>query len=485
MATGVAKAAARADTTVADLLWRDASVYARRREKLAHARSALRLAFERRPTRSAACDAARDFLARSEADESGAARRVWSEPAAYHWVRTLYDLSAVAIGGAAPSPAVSAYLRDTGVQDPEAALDRLAGDHELFALAIAHLEGRDLCLARPWRTRTPLALPGTTLVLRSPRGREEVAIHGASGGGIDARCGGGTRLDWRHGPTVRCGDVELLLSPEAFARPGMEIGALLRDVPADFQREHAQALQAALDAVARHHPATVAHCREMMRVIALAPMAGGRATNLSHSDFPGATALGFVRNPYWLADAFIHEVHHSRLFHLEERGRFFVSDADNLMLDSSYYSPWRDEPRPLHGILHAVYVNLPLWHFWNDVLRRAGAAEIETLATSQLASIPLLLEIGVRQLERHAGFSSFGRPLFDEMPREARELLARTRALGLTPDLPALHIDAEGTIRAAETRGRAVTVRELVLGHLREFDTSGQCADAHAMIAAG
>ena len=176
-------------------------------------------------------------------------------------------------------------------------------------------------------------------------------------------------------------------------------------------------------------------------------------------------------------------MHHNRLFSLEELGRFFADPLDNLMLRSDYYSPWREEPRPLHGILHAIYVNLPLWDFWHDVRRAELSAERNLLADGQLVQIPLQLAIAVRQLERHARFSAFGEFLFAEMAAHVRRLRQRTRALGLGAEIHATRADINGTLRAFDPQpdGRPTTVRDVVLAHLRQFDTARQCTDLQAL----
>ena len=51
-----------------------------------------------------------------------------------------------------------------------------------------------------------------------------------------------------------------------------------------------------------------------------------------------------------LADDLLHETAHHRLHSLEE-----VAPLERKGADAHYYSPWRRQVRPLHGILHATY----------------------------------------------------------------------------------------------------------------------------------
>lgn len=461
-----------------DLLWRTSWIYERRREKLAHAREALRLTFERRSARTPAIDELEGFLARegSATDPDGMA--VWSDPAAYHWVRTLYDLTAAVNGGADVSPAASAYLRDVGTEDPSEGLGLLVDEHKLFDVALALHRGSDLDLARPWTTSLSVAIPGMPRVLTAAAGAGVARIDGVRAGTVVGRHAEGVSpVSLQDRPVVTRDGVVLRLVPEAFDRPGMEMGAALRGLSAGYQDENAPWLQQALDSVARHHPVTLEHCRAMMQLVALKPADDDRVTNFSHSDFPGAMALSVVRHAEWLADSLIHEVHHSRLFYVEEAGRFFADETHNRMLDSSYYSPWREDLRPLHGILHAVYVHLPLWHFWQDVLRSSPASR--DLASSRLAHVLLQLEIGVGQLRRHARFTPFGEEIFGEMAREVSELRVRATASGLCENVPAVRCESDGTLHTCEAPdGSTRTVRDLVAAHLRQFDVARQCGDA-------
>ena len=479
----------------AALLWRDAAPYARRQQKLRNARTAIALALERRPQASAATGELIAFLAGAGGDDAEGTE-LWSEPAAYHWVRTLYDLTAVVLGGAAPSPAVSAYLEAVGISDPTAGFERLIDDHKLFALAIALRSGHDVRFDRPWSTALPLAIPATPYVLAGDGAPAE--IHGVRGGQLEVSHRGvrslmSTSGPGRHtgalalqcSPMVREGGVELRLSAEAFSRPGMEMGSLFRGVPSGYQAEHAALLERTLAVVARHHPETIAHCRAIMRLAVLKPALQGQTSNLSHSDFPGSMALSVVHDPYWLGDALIHEVHHNRLFHLEEIDRFFADPVDNLMLRSEFYSPWREEPRPLHGILHAIYVNLPLWHFWHDVRRSQLSPERDLLADGQLVQTCRQLEIAVRQIERHARLSAFGAFLFGEMAAEVRRIRRRADALGLNGAVAATRVDVDGTFRYFDPQpnGRPTTVGAVLLAHLRAHDVGGQCADLQSLVA--
>ena len=89
--------------------------------------------------------------------------------------------------------------------------------------------------------------------------------------------------------------------------------------------------------------------------------------NTSFSQLPGAFAVGEARDRLVLAEDFIHEFYHNRLFCIEERGAFFEGQGDGAEPVDSYYSPWRYDPRPLQGLFHALYVFTGVCRYWLSV----------------------------------------------------------------------------------------------------------------------
>ena len=87
-------------------------------------------------------------------------------------------------------------------------------------------------------------------------------------------------------------------------------------------------MQEGLALVARHQPAAFEHLRELVQVIAFKPPASADYSNVSFSDLPGAFILSAVREPYWMADALIHEFLHNRLFFVVERGELLADTGE-------------------------------------------------------------------------------------------------------------------------------------------------------------
>lgn len=83
---------------------------------------------------------------------------------------------------------------------------------------------------------------------------------------------------------------------------------------------------------------------------------------------PGAIFLSANADPYNLAEAIIHEHGHSEL---NEITAFSQLSEDVGAQEYLTYSPWRDDPRPLSGLMHALYVFSEVATFLQALLRTA------------------------------------------------------------------------------------------------------------------
>jgi HEXXH motif-containing protein len=109
---------------------------------------------------------------------------------------------------------------------------------------------------------------------------------------------------------------------------------------------------------------------------AVVPLAGcqpGRGMNATSKEAFGAVAISAPSGPLALAVGLVHEYQHSKLNGLLHLIDLYADDG------SEHYSPWRDDPRSLGGLLHGAYAYLAVAEFWR-VHRDgelAGTAEFE------------------------------------------------------------------------------------------------------------
>jgi HEXXH motif-containing protein len=78
------------------------------------------------------------------------------------------------------------------------------------------------------------------------------------------------------------------------------------------------------------------------------------------ADAPGAVALTEPASPVRLAATLIHESQHFRLATLHDLHRLFADTSRHLA-----YSPWRNDPRPPSGVVHALMAFTGVADFWS------------------------------------------------------------------------------------------------------------------------
>lgn len=98
-----------------------------------------------------------------------------------------------------------------------------------------------------------------------------------------------------------------------------------------------------------------------------------KAVSFSDNSVPGALYAtlrlrGAFVDPHDLADAIIHEHRHQKLYLLQRRVQFFSHDWPLVA------SPWREDPRPPSGLLHAVFVFVHLIDFWRHAEHHGPSA---------------------------------------------------------------------------------------------------------------
>ena len=479
----------------ADILWNDHGLYQARYEKTAAALIAIYQALERnRPLEGDEAEFL-ELYQRMAAADPDAFTTVWRDPTAYFWVRLAYEFVGNCLSPAPLSLLAESVARARGAFDPKSALRAHLGDFKRFVIALGLVTGADQTFLTPLEVILPVAIPSTRLVID---GEGKLLIDALVDGHLTVTWDGRKlrlplapatidSLTIRESPVAVAQDYSLMLQPEAFMLPGLKEGESLRLMPSSYQTEKVSLTSAALELIHRHSAVTFEHFSQVIRLIALKPSEIGDYSNISHSDLPGSFVVSVADDPYMMADFFIHEFHHNRFFFVEELGAFFAHDRDNLMTRSDYYSPFRDDPRPLHGIFHGLYVYLAVWRFWYAVYRSGETSGLRRAAVSdQVALASMQIAISVAQLKRFAEFTPLGTQLFEAMADESARIQEMTRGLRFPNDLPSIRCSDEGvfSVRCEEGSARPLTVRRAILRHAEQYDLSRQCDDLNSIIRA-
>jgi HEXXH motif-containing protein len=206
-------------------------------------------------------------------------------------------------------------------------------------------------------------LPAGPVRLRVSAGRAELSGDGATVGVPDGQAGEPGR--WTAVPLITAEHlgqrVELRLdSFDGFAGDwefGQELAAgesRDRSAVAGWQERLAQAWRL----LVAHHGELATEVTALLTVLApMRPVAGGFVA-ATPSDAFGCVAMSRPRDATELALNLAHEIQHVKLT--------AITDLVTLGVDSGqrFYAAWRDEPRPLFGMLHGVYAHLGVSAFW-------------------------------------------------------------------------------------------------------------------------
>ena len=85
----------------------------------------------------------------------------------------------------------------------------------------------------------------------------------------------------------------------------------------------------------------------------------------------GAIGLSLPGDEVSLAEVFVHELHHMVLGAVEDLMPLVNADLDKQLC----YAPWRDDPRPVSGLIHGCYAYLGITAFWRRQRQAGGASE--------------------------------------------------------------------------------------------------------------
>ncbi len=147
---------------------------------------------------------------------------------------------------------------------------------------------------------------------------------------------------------------------------GFPVGGRL---PPDTVDGWRQILDAAWSILVRYHPWYASSIQAgLTSLIPLRPGPGGKGISTTSSDAFGACALSFPADAQTLAVTLVHEFQHAKLGALHDLVPLHTATPD-----IRYYSPWRDDPRPLHGLLQGAYAHLGVTDLWRTQ-RSVGAA---------------------------------------------------------------------------------------------------------------
>jgi len=124
--------------------------------------------------------------------------------------------------------------------------------------------------------------------------------------------------------------------------------------------------------LSRHHPAFATEVAALVRVVVpLAAPEDGLVSSSSPETF-GAIAISEPEDACTLALTLVHETQHVKLSALLDIIQLTLPDNG-----TRYYAPWREDPRPVSGLLQGAYAYLVVTAFWRRQRRLSSQAQAD------------------------------------------------------------------------------------------------------------
>lgn len=186
-----------------------------------------------------------------------------------------------------------------------------------------------------------------------------------------------------------------------------------------------QTLEAAFDLLAEVQPGTRAALAALVtHLVPLRAPKAGFHNSASASETLGVVEMSFDASPHTLAEALTHELHHMKLNLLADVVPMF---AESTTPEAVFFSPWRNDARPLIGILHGAFVFQAVAALWCDLRERTTGA-LRERAEGEIVRRAVDLEAAFTVIEAHAELTHSGRELVSAM----RVVPERIAGLGIS-----------------------------------------------------
>ena len=146
----------------------------------------------------------------------------------------------------------------------------------------------------------------------------------------------------------------------------------------------------------------------------------GTDTLDTHRSFSAANLVGLVflseaSNDLQLAEAIVHEFHHNELFAYSHVVPLIDGASDRL-----FYSPWREDARPLYGLVHAIFVFAGVCDFYRCVERTPAFDRHHKHLRQRRSERVCQLDIGLAQIKETA-LTDSGRALIASITARVEE----------------------------------------------------------------
>lgn len=126
-------------------------------------------------------------------------------------------------------------------------------------------------------------------------------------------------------------------------------------------------------------------------------------------EIPGLLVLSWMPDTSVIVEALVHEYHHHKLNALLNLDPIIVEGSP----EAIYYSPWRDDPRPLSGILQGIYVFQAVLEYGHKILKIDIPLLQEKRLQQRVYAAKQQLLTALKVLKTNAEFSLIGQALIE------------------------------------------------------------------------
>lgn len=268
--------------------------------------------------------------------------------------------------------------------------------------------------------RRPTFLFGTKHAFQFTANQPSVALYTDAEGKLYAQ---GSLLE--PSPTPRCGGIEFPISDYSLQPPIYANLAPINKEDVNVEK-WMEVLDQAMTLI-EAHPESHELVRQFSR--AIIPVHGTSPNihcSVSFSTRPGVLYLSYASNPEVIAEAMVHESDHQWFYVLTRRHSFW---SEPLRTQPEIYrSPWRDDPRPLDGLLRGASAFVRVSEFWAGITGKAEHGEKTSTSTGQKAVISALQSLdALESIQEYGKVSEAGAELVRNLRSRAERSLDSVR----------------------------------------------------------
>jgi len=131
--------------------------------------------------------------------------------------------------------------------------------------------------------------------------------------------------------------------------------------------------------------------------------------SMSPKNIMGSVYLPDVEDSTLIAECFVHECLHQYLYRLDHVSSIFNNNEGN---EELYYSPWKEEPRPLNMVLHGAFVFTGVMMFYHELCKKDLPNNFIKTFKERIAYRYTQVNIALTVLANNNKFSKFGNDIF-------------------------------------------------------------------------